>query len=229
MAGSAGSRRADLERVTRMSGDGEASLVFSGGVFCGDFRAVFCGDFGGESGGVLGPFCVILESGTALSSSLLSEDSDSDSADIGRTADEFASVTDHFLFVVSVLALVVFDDDSEVGTAFPGCGGVATCNCCHVIGASVMGACIWSGEAVEVDDSPSARCAGDRVSAPTPLGPAATCTCETSAVEASAGSSASAEVGDSGISTGSLGPGAFARAFARCSGYMPMSIHAVRK
>ena len=52
IAGSAGSRRADCERVTRASYDGVPSLPFFGGVFGGDFRAVF----GGEPGGVRGPF-----------------------------------------------------------------------------------------------------------------------------------------------------------------------------
>ena len=125
-----------------------------------------------------------------------------------------------------MLALTAFEDCSEVGTALPG-RGVAALTCSHVIGASVIGACGRSGEAVEVDGSPSARCAGDRVSAQVPLGPDTDC--GVGAVDVDAGSAAPGEVGESWTSTGSLGPGGFAHALARCSGYMAISIHTVRK
>ena len=220
------SRRADFERVTRASCDGVASLAFLEGVFYGDFRPVFGGDFDGEPGGVRGPFCVILESGIALSSSLLSDDSDCDSADSGGTAEAFASVTALFLLVVSVFAPVAFGTGAEVGTTFPG-RGVVVRTCSHVIGARVIGACGWSGEVVELDGSPTARCDGDRVSTPVPLGPETGC--EVGVAEVGAGSAALGGVGESGTSTGSLGPWGFARALSRYSGYMPMSIHAVRK
>ena len=139
-----------------------------------------------------------MESGIALSSSLLSDDSDCDSADSGGTTEEFASVTALFFFVVSVFAPVAFGTRTEVGTAFPGRGVVAR-TCSHLIGASVIGACGWRGEAVELDDSPSARCAGDRVSAPVPLGPETGC--EVGTADVDAGSAALGGVGESGTST----------------------------
>ena len=63
-----------------------------------------------------------------------------------------------------------------------------------------------------MDDLPSARCAGDRVFAPTPLCPALDNGCGVEAVDAGPKSATPGEVGEFGISTGSLGPGGFARA-----------------